>query len=139
MLVSAKFRRAVAAARLSGIEFREALEFRPKFGTPALRQFAEECAADYRAVWVTGLASIEVTCGVRIAKDCKVCGWVEWTLPRNGIIIEEQFWDGSDFFQLRELPGPMFMTERAAHVLSNAGLSNFACKPAHEHWPGRIP
>lgn len=135
-VVSRRFRNAVLGAGLTGMDFRKAVKWEPAEPTPELIEFTRRCCAtEYEVIWAHGSASIARTCGLKIRKSCDHCGWVSWTVPEGGILIDEAEWDGKDFFQLIELPGPVFMTQRAVDVLSQAGLSNFGYRRAEDHYP----
>lgn len=138
-IVSRRFRQAVAANGLSGIEFYAAREFRPARAQPKLIRFADWCAQEYEVGWVSGVARMDPSTGVHTERHCDACGWFNWTLPLAGVVIDPETWDGSDFFQVRELPGPWFMSQRAVDVLSAAGLSNFSYIRAEDHHPRRVP
>ncbi|MFN8138189.1 MAG: hypothetical protein U0R49_00140 [Fimbriimonadales bacterium] len=49
--------------------------------------------------------------GVRVHEQCPLCGQKFFTSRRNGIIVDEHNWDGSDFFRLESYLY-LFITER---------------------------
>lgn len=139
LLVSRKFRDAVANADLLGASFRPVLDFLPSSKKAGVSKMIDLCKNEFafQAIWADpNGASIEHSNGVRCIKRCTECGWEEWSLPTRPLDLDSSQWHGADFFQIRELPGPVFMTERAMEVLSAAGLSNFCAKPAEEYRPG---
>lgn len=137
LLVSQKFRDAVVAAGLVGMEFKSPVGFTSKIKKPSYQKVVEEARDVLRleAIWVTGRGgSVAETSGVRLQKSCDDCGWHAWTLPERGYHIDEEQWDGSDFFYVEE-SGALFMTQRAVDVLEAAGLSNFGASPAEDYRP----
>lgn len=50
-------------------------------------------------VWVIGFGGSMVKVNNFILfKVCDYCGWDEWMILFNGIYVDENEWDGSDFF-----------------------------------------
>lgn len=140
LLVSKKYRDAVMSHGLTGIEFYPPLGYRLKTKKKGAEEMIIKCRDhfQFQAIHVTGRGgSIAKTSGVRLRKSCEKCGWEEWTLPENGIYVDEKQWDGTDFFYVDEF-GSMLMSQRAVDALSQAQLSNFAAQPAEEYriFPG---
>lgn len=141
LLVSQRVRMAIREGGLTGGDCRPVLYFKPASKQDGITEVVRQCQEDFRyeAFWAAGSGgSIADSSNVHLVKKCDACGWEEWSLPEEGVFIDEAQWDGSDFFQVKELPGPVFMTERAVGVLAGAGLSNFQAKPAEEHRPGQL-
>jgi len=137
LLVSQKFRDAVAAGGLTGIEFRPPVGFTVKSNKPSYQKVAQEArdGLGLEAIWVIGRGgSVAEASGVRLQKSCDVCGVRDWTLPDKGYHVDESQWDGSDFFYVEE-SGALFMTQRAVDVLEMAELSNFGASLAEDYRP----
>jgi hypothetical protein len=60
---------------------------------------------------------------------------------RNGIIVDEANWDGSDFFTINGYPKFILVTERVKELIIKLQLTNCALIPSHElRWgPGITP
>ena len=137
LLASRKFRDAVLTAGLTGIEFYAPLGYKVKSNKPSYHKLVGQARDEFqfKAIYVTGRGgSVAQSSGVTLEKSCDQCGWRAWTLPDHGYHIDENRWDGSDFFYVDE-GGPLFMTERAVEVLRTAGLSNFGAVPAEDYRP----
>lgn len=79
---------------------------------------------------VTGRGgSIAESSHVKVIESCSACGWIGYSKPRGRLRIDECQWDGSDFFRVDEYD-PVLFTDRAAHALAKARLSNFLAEPA---------
>jgi len=133
-LASRRFRDAVADVGLTGIEFYPVIGYQlrhdNKMFKDTLRRIRDD--ADYQVIHVTGRGgSIAKTSGIQLVKSCDACGWVEWSMPEDGIHVDESQWDGSDFIHVKEY-GDFFMSQRAVDALSRAGLNNFGYKPIEE-------
>jgi len=51
---------------------------------------------------------------------------------RNGIIVDEANWDGSDFFTINGYPKFILVTERVKELIINHQLTNCALTPSHK-------
>lgn len=132
-VASRRFQQLVQTAGLTGMEFYEPIQWAPEKPTQDLIDFTHRCADEYMVAWAYGRGgSIAHTSGVKLKRACDHCGWCEYTVPES-VIIDADQWDGSDFFKIIELPGPVFMSDRAVDVLSNGDLSNFGFKRAEDH------
>jgi hypothetical protein len=135
LMASKQFRDTVTSAGLTGIEFYPPLGYvlrgKNKLFERMLRQCREE--KNFEIIHVSGKGgSVADASGLELLKSCEACGWIEWSLPKNGFHVNKTQWDGSDFFHVKEF-GPFFMTERAKDVLSSAGISNFGAQPIDEY------
>ena len=135
LLGSRKFREAVAAGGLTGIEFYPPVGYQTvgknKLFQNMVRKSRDEKA--FEVIHVTGDGgSVAENSGLHLVKSCDVCGWNEWSLPKDGFHVDGSQWDGSDFVHVREF-GPFFITEKAVEVLSHAGLSSFGAKLITEY------
>ena len=136
-IVSKKFVRACQSAKLSGIEFYRPLRYLVDTNRSGADELVLRCQNEmkYRAIDITGRGgSIAQTSNLKLLKACTACGWEEWSSPQNGIFIDEQQWDGSDFFFVNEID-MILMTDQAVRILNNAKLSNFGTQPAEDYRP----
>jgi hypothetical protein len=54
----------------------------------------------------------------------------------NGIIVDEEEWDGSDFFTVDGYPMRIIVTERVKDLVVSAGLTNVLLIPSGNlRWP----
>ncbi len=135
LLASRKFREAVAAGGLTGIEFYPPVGYQTRGKNKLFQNMVRKCRQEkaFEIIHVTGDGgSVAESSGLHLVKSCDACGWIEWSLPKDGFHVDESQWDGSDFVHVREF-GPFFMTEKAVEVLSHAGLSNFGAKAVTEY------
>ena len=140
-LVSKKVRDAIFRAGLTGVEFYPPVGYKTRGRKPEYQEMIRQCRDDlqYEVIHVTGDGgSVAETSGVRLRKSCDVCGWRAYTLPEDGFVIDENQWDGSDFFHVKEY-GPFFISERAANILYQAELSNFFAQLSTDYRPGKLP
>ncbi|MCB9399415.1 MAG: hypothetical protein H6510_16500 [Acidobacteria bacterium] len=128
LLASKRFQDLISANLLVGIKFLEIIEYEVGIkGKKGKRFLKAVMGMGYKGIYAVGSGgSIAKTSGVFLRKKCEICGFKEHSLALNGIHIDETQWDGSDFFQIEELPGPTFMSDRAKCILEGGGLSNFA-------------
>lgn len=74
--------------------------------------------------------------GIRVIKTCEACGLVRYSSYRNGIIVDEEQWDGSDFFTINGYPRQILVTERVKDLIAANQLTNCVLIPSHEmRWP----
>lgn len=67
--------------------------------------------------------------GIRLIYTCPHCGLIEYSSFRNGIIVDEQAWDGSDFFIVTGYPKFILVTERVKDFIIKHDLTNCALIP----------
>jgi hypothetical protein len=67
---------------------------------------------------------------VHVKSACNVCGVISYEPLQNGISVDVNQWDGSDFFVMDEFPGYVLMTERALNFLDENRVRNFIATPA---------
>lgn len=140
LLVSNRFREYSASRHLTGIEFYEPVGYQCRTKMAGSDEMIRRCRQEYKfnAIHVTGCGgSIATTSNVRLQKACPACGWEEWTLPENGIFVDQQQWDGSDFFYVDEF-GAMLMSQNAVNALREANLSNFGAQSAEDYRIQRV-
>jgi hypothetical protein len=69
--------------------------------------------------------------GIRVI-DQNEDGDLRYSSFRNGIIVDEANWDGSDFFSVNGYPTFILVTERVKDLIINHQLTNCALIPSHE-------
>jgi hypothetical protein len=78
--------------------------------------------------------------GIRVIYRCEACGLVEYSSYRNGILVDEDQWDGSDFFTVNGYPKHILVTERVKDLVIAHRLTNCALIPAEKlRWPETVP
>lgn len=78
--------------------------------------------------------------GIRVVYCCGACGMVRYSSYQNGILVDEEQWDGSDFFIVNGYPKHILVTERMkeliiAHRLTNCVLISVEAL----RWPEGMP
>lgn len=85
--------------------------------------------------------------GVRLAESCPTCGHLVYTSFENpSLLIDEEQWDGSDFFIVWPLPRFIFVTDRVARFIRKHKLTGVRLQapetlrrgPSGELSPGRL-
>jgi hypothetical protein len=74
--------------------------------------------------------------GVKLKYDCQACGLVRYSAYEHGIVIDEDAYDGSDFFAVKEYPAYVLVNEKAKAVIESHGLTgpNFV-ESSKLQWP----
>jgi len=108
------------------------------------RSRRERAPAEVPRLWefvVTGSAgSVHPDSGIRLLVDCPDCGLVAYSSYTNGIIVDEQQWDGSDISSVKEWPNICLVTEKVKKLIVAQGLTNVILIPAEAlRWPDDIP
>ncbi len=137
LLASVRFREAVERGGLVGISFYDPVGYKTKGRRKGLDALVAHAQSELhlQVMHITGRGgSLVGRAGVEKVKTCDACGWQEYTLPPEGFDVDEEAWDGSDFFHC-EGYAPFFMSERAVEVLQQAGLSNFDALNAKDYRP----
>ncbi|MDA8429870.1 MAG: hypothetical protein M0T70_11505 [Geobacteraceae bacterium] len=62
--------------------------------------------------------------GIKVYEKCPECGFERHSSFRNGLIVEENNWDGSDFFYLKGYPTFILVTERVKDVIVSNKITN---------------
>ncbi len=95
---------------------------------PVKSRFRSATAHEPPRLWelvITGWAGMAPPeSGIKLIEHCPGCGYrcySAWTNPER--LIEQSQWDGSDFFIVWPLPGHIFVTDRAADLIRQKGLS----------------
>jgi hypothetical protein len=78
--------------------------------------------------------------GIRVVYRCEACGLVRYSSYQNGILVDEEQWDGSDFFTVNGYPKYILVTERVKDLIMAHGLTNCVLIPAEAlRWPDGMP
>jgi hypothetical protein len=64
--------------------------------------------------------------GIRLLYECPGCGLRKYSSFRNGIIVDEEQWDGSDFFTVNGYPRFILITEGVKDLIVENRLKNCA-------------
>jgi len=62
--------------------------------------------------------------GIAELRHCRECGLVEYSAYKNGIVVNQATYDGSDFCTVQEYPKHILVSERARSVIETNKLSN---------------
>lgn len=69
--------------------------------------------------------------GIHVIGQNKESGTLEYSSFRNGIIVDEANWDGSDFFTVNGYPKYILVTEKVKELIVGHQLTNCALIPSH--------
>ncbi len=64
--------------------------------------------------------------GIRLLRTCSGCNKKVYSSFRNGIIVKEEEWDGSDFFTVNGYPRFILITEKVKDLIIESKLINCA-------------
>ncbi len=70
--------------------------------------------------------------GIRLIYSCPHCNLTRYSSFGNGIIVDEQAWDGSDFFTVTGYPRYILISERVKELVIRNALTNCALVPAQD-------
>jgi hypothetical protein len=77
--------------------------------------------------------------GIHIIEGVGEPGAVIYSSFRNGIVVDEANWDGSDFFTVNGYPKYLLVTERVRELITAHGLTNCTLVPSRElEWKGGV-
>jgi len=77
--------------------------------------------------------------GIRVIYRCEACGFVEYSSYRNGILVDEEQWDKSDFFTVNGYPKHILVTERVKDLIVAHQLTNCMLIPVENlRWPETV-
>ncbi|MBI4671690.1 MAG: hypothetical protein HY741_08500 [Chloroflexi bacterium] len=68
--------------------------------------------------------------GIHLICECPHCKMKVYSSFKNGIIVDEHSWDGSDFFTVTGYPNFRLVTERVKDLIVEHGLTNCALVPS---------
>jgi len=77
--------------------------------------------------------------GIRLLYACPVCGYTRYSSFKEGIIVDEEQWDGSDFFKVNGYPNFIMITERVKDIIVENKLTNCAIIRSEDLRWGNIP
>jgi|FLYL01.1.fsa_nt_gi hypothetical protein len=121
-------------AGLTGFDVRPVtvsrIKRRPRNGTTELPRLWE--------LVVTGRGGdADPASGIRLIYRCQDCGLTKYSSFRNGIIVDQAQWDGSDLFTVNGYPRFILVTPRVAELIIAHRLTNCALIPSGElQWLG---
>ncbi len=70
--------------------------------------------------------------GLGIARECDECGRRIYRYPQVGLEMPLECWDGSDIFQIDELPGFQVVTEPVKELIETSAYTGVLCVPIAE-------
>ena len=74
--------------------------------------------------------------GIRLIYTCEACQMIRYSSYQNGIIVDEDQWDGTDFFTVNGYPKLCLVSERVKDLIITHNLTNCVLIPSHKmHWP----
>jgi len=74
--------------------------------------------------------------GIYLKETCEACGLKVYSAYENGIIVDENNWDGSDFFTVTGYPKHILVTERVKDAIGKNKITNVELTPSNElRWP----
>ena len=74
--------------------------------------------------------------GIRKVYECTSCGLIRYSSYRHGIIVDENQWDGSDFFTVTEYPTHILVTPRVMDLIVRENLKPCVITPSDKlKWP----
>lgn len=74
--------------------------------------------------------------GINLKQRCDYCGFEIYSAFKNGIIVDETNWDGSDIFTVNGYPRYILVTEKVKDVIEKQKFSGLIFIPSHElKWP----
>ncbi|MBA8889702.1 hypothetical protein FHW12_003949 [Dokdonella fugitiva] len=77
--------------------------------------------------------------GIKKLRECDDCGLVEYSSFKNGIVVDTDQYDGSDFFSTTEYWKYIMVTERAKSVIIQERMTNVSFVASTElKWPNGV-
>lgn len=70
--------------------------------------------------------------GLKIDKECELCGYVTYYYPKQNLKMPLECWDGSDIFIVDELPGLYIVTEATCNVIEQHHFTGIKLFPIAE-------
>lgn len=61
--------------------------------------------------------------GIKLKHECDACGLVRYSAYEHGLVVNEDAYDGSDFFTIREYPTHVLVNKRAKDVIERGLLA----------------
>lgn len=96
--------------------------------------------SDFPKLWefvVTGKGGpADKAAGIVELSRCQACGLVRYSAFERGIVVDENTYDGSDFFTVSEYPKYVLVSHRAKEVIAKSQLTNVAFVESTKlEWP----
>jgi len=77
--------------------------------------------------------------GGELLTRCPVCDYTLYSSFKNGIIVDERLWDGSDIFTVNGYPRYYLVTERVRNLILSEKLTNVMLGLARNFvWPRTV-
>jgi len=70
--------------------------------------------------------------GIEFLFRCPGCGYTRFSSYKDGIIVDERQWDGSDLFTINGYPMYFLVTEKVRDLVVAEGLTNVSFVPAKD-------
>ena len=78
--------------------------------------------------------------GIRLLYSCPQCGYERYSSFHEGIKVDQEKWDGSDFFTVTGYPTIILVRERVKRLVMDNSLSNCAIIRSEDlRWGDNIP
>jgi len=77
--------------------------------------------------------------GIRLLYRCPVCDYTRYSSFQEGIIVDAQQWDGTDFFTVKGYPSFTLIAERVKDLIVDHRLTNCAIIKATDLRWGKLP
>jgi hypothetical protein len=89
--------------------------------------------ADYHELVIIGATrNYAQVVGLKVEQECKLCGYVHFRRPKQGLEMPLECWDGSDIFMIEELPGLYVVTESVRSIIEHYNFSGVKLTPLAE-------
>jgi len=107
------------ASKLTGFETRQAI-----INTHPRNWQASQVPRLWELV-ITGHAGFAASESNIFAKEkCATCGWIQYSAFENGIYVNENTYDGSDFCVITEYPKHILVSESSKRLIEGNGFTN---------------
>lgn len=120
MLVTEKVVETIVSISATGVEFIKI--------TPVWSKKSKCKDKPLPTLWILDVAGSAWRVGVTEEKMrvCDICPRTKFLAKK--MLIDEERWDGSDFFHLENNPNMVFVTEKIVNALEKAKLTNYSCE-----------
>lgn len=125
-LISDRVKEIFVQERFTGIEFEQVTITKVK----RMPKKAVELPRLWELIVTGSGGEAHAASGIRVFEKCPECGFERYSSFRNGLIVDENNWDGSDFFNLKGYPNIKLITERVKEVIVTNKLTNCGIIPA---------
>lgn len=80
-------------------------------------------------LWITSWVNLNVELSnLELEKKCKICSYNFYKPQKEGVVIDRNSWDGSDFFRPHQFSGLILCTERVKEFIERENYSNVTFK-----------